>query len=106
MKWFSRPGEAIGPGGKPAFDWPLYHRIAPAVMNAAKAEGVDTKVKLTGPEMRKTIEDLSMVASYTTVAAIGGIIKDCFDGTITEGTMVKKLAVLVGDKAPATKKVS
>lgn len=77
-----------------------------AVDKAAKAEGVDTKVKLTGPEMRKTIEDLSMVASYTTVAAIGGIIKDCFDGTITEGTMVKKLAVLVGDKAPATKKVS
>jgi peptidoglycan L-alanyl-D-glutamate endopeptidase CwlK len=30
----------VGPNGKIAFDWPLYHRIAPAVMNAAKVEGV------------------------------------------------------------------
>ena len=75
-------------------------KVSPtAIDKAAKADGVETKVKLTGPEMRKAIEDLSMVASYTTVAAIGGIIKDCFDGTISEGTMVKRLATLVGDKA-------
>jgi peptidoglycan L-alanyl-D-glutamate endopeptidase CwlK len=30
----------VGPNGKIAFDWPLYHRIAPAVKAAAKAEGV------------------------------------------------------------------
>lgn len=29
-----------GPDGKGAFDWPLYHRLAPAVKSAAKAEGV------------------------------------------------------------------
>lgn len=74
-------------------------KVSPAsVDKAAKEQGVEVKVKLSGPEMRKAIEDLSMVASYPTVAAIGQIIKDCFDGTIVEGTMVKKLAVLVGDK--------
>ena len=30
----------IGPDGKGSFDWPLYHRLAPAVKAAAKAEGV------------------------------------------------------------------
>ena len=30
----------IGPNG-PAFDWPLYHKLGPAVKEAAKAEGVD-----------------------------------------------------------------
>jgi peptidoglycan L-alanyl-D-glutamate endopeptidase CwlK len=30
----------IGPNGKAAFDWPLYHRLAPAVKAAAAAEGV------------------------------------------------------------------
>lgn len=30
----------IGPSG-PAFDWPLYHKLGPAVKNAARAEGVD-----------------------------------------------------------------
>lgn len=29
----------IGPGG-PRFDWPLYHRLGPAVKAAAEAEGV------------------------------------------------------------------
>jgi len=30
----------IGPNGRAAFDWPLYHRLAPAVKAAAEAEGV------------------------------------------------------------------
>ena len=30
----------IGPNGKPAFDWPLYNQLGPAVKAAAKAEGV------------------------------------------------------------------
>lgn len=30
----------IGPNGKAAFDWPLYHRLGPAVKAAAEAEGV------------------------------------------------------------------
>ena len=30
----------IGPGGRAAFDWPLYHQLAPAVKAAAEAEGV------------------------------------------------------------------
>jgi peptidoglycan L-alanyl-D-glutamate endopeptidase CwlK len=30
----------IGPDG-PAFDWPLYHKLGPAVKEAAQAEGVD-----------------------------------------------------------------
>jgi peptidoglycan L-alanyl-D-glutamate endopeptidase CwlK len=30
----------IGPDGKPAFDWPLYNQLGPAVKAAAKAEGV------------------------------------------------------------------
>ena len=30
----------IGPNGKAAFDWPLYHKLAPAVKAAAEAEGV------------------------------------------------------------------
>lgn len=30
----------IGPNGKPAFDWPLYHRLAPAVKQAARELGV------------------------------------------------------------------
>ena len=30
----------IGPNG-PAFDWPLYHKLGPAVKMAAKVEGVD-----------------------------------------------------------------
>lgn len=30
----------IGPNGKVAFDWPLYHKLAPAVKAAAKAENV------------------------------------------------------------------
>lgn len=30
----------IGPNGKAAFDWPLYHKMAPAVKAAAEAEGV------------------------------------------------------------------
>lgn len=30
----------IGPNGKAAFDWPLYHRLGPAVEAAAEAEGV------------------------------------------------------------------
>jgi peptidoglycan L-alanyl-D-glutamate endopeptidase CwlK len=29
-----------GPDGKGAFDWPLYHKLAPAVKAAARAEGV------------------------------------------------------------------
>ena len=29
----------IGPGG-PRFDWPLYHRLGPAVKAAAEAEGI------------------------------------------------------------------
>jgi peptidoglycan L-alanyl-D-glutamate endopeptidase CwlK len=31
----------IGPNGKAAFDWPLYHRLGPAVKAAAVKEGVD-----------------------------------------------------------------
>jgi len=31
----------IGPNGKPAFDWPLYNQLGPAVKAAAKAEGVE-----------------------------------------------------------------
>jgi len=30
----------IGPNGRAAFDWPLYHRLAPAVKAAAESEGV------------------------------------------------------------------
>lgn len=30
----------IGPNGKPAFDWPLYHILGPAVKDAAEKEGV------------------------------------------------------------------
>jgi peptidoglycan LD-endopeptidase CwlK len=30
----------IGPNGKPAFDWPLYDRLAPAVKQAARELGV------------------------------------------------------------------
>lgn len=30
----------IGPDGRAAFDWPLYHKLAPAVKKAAEAEGV------------------------------------------------------------------
>ena len=30
----------IGPNGRAAFDWPLYHKLAPAVKAAAEAEGV------------------------------------------------------------------
>lgn len=30
----------IGPNGKAAFDWPLYHQLAPAVKAAAEKEGV------------------------------------------------------------------
>jgi len=30
----------IGPDGRAAFDWPLYHRLAPAVKAAAEKEGV------------------------------------------------------------------
>lgn len=30
----------IGPNGKAAFDWPLYHKLGPAVEAAAEAEGV------------------------------------------------------------------
>lgn len=30
----------IGPDGKAAFDWPLYHRLGPAVEQAAQKEGV------------------------------------------------------------------
>ncbi len=30
----------IGPGGRAAFDWPLYHKLGPAVEAAAEAEGV------------------------------------------------------------------
>jgi len=32
----------IGPNG-PAFDWPLYHKLGPAVKSAAEAEGVDVE---------------------------------------------------------------
>jgi peptidoglycan L-alanyl-D-glutamate endopeptidase CwlK len=32
----------IGPDG-PAFDWPLYHQLGPAVKAAAQAEGVDVE---------------------------------------------------------------
>jgi peptidoglycan L-alanyl-D-glutamate endopeptidase CwlK len=32
----------IGPNG-PAFDWPLYYKLGPAVKAAAKAEGVDVE---------------------------------------------------------------
>lgn len=31
----------IGPNGKAAFDWPLYHKLGPAVEAAAKKEGVN-----------------------------------------------------------------
>jgi peptidoglycan L-alanyl-D-glutamate endopeptidase CwlK len=31
----------IGPNGKAAFDWPLYHKLGPAIEAAAKKEGVD-----------------------------------------------------------------
>jgi peptidoglycan L-alanyl-D-glutamate endopeptidase CwlK len=31
----------IGPNGKPAFDWPLYNQLGPAVKAAAKKEGVE-----------------------------------------------------------------
>lgn len=31
----------IGPDGNVAFDWPLYHKLGPAVEAAAKAEGVN-----------------------------------------------------------------
>jgi peptidoglycan L-alanyl-D-glutamate endopeptidase CwlK len=31
----------IGPNGKAAFDWPLYHQLGPAVKAAAAKEGVD-----------------------------------------------------------------
>lgn len=31
----------IGPNGKPAFDWPLYDQLGPAVKAAAVAEGVE-----------------------------------------------------------------
>ena len=30
----------IGPNGKAAFDWPLYHKLGPAVKDAAAKEGV------------------------------------------------------------------
>ena len=30
----------IGPNGRAAFDWPLYHQLGPAVKKAAEAEGV------------------------------------------------------------------
>ena len=30
----------IGPNGKAAFDWPLYHKLGPAVKEAAAKEGV------------------------------------------------------------------
>lgn len=30
----------IGPDGKAAFDWPLYHKLGPAVKDAAEKEGV------------------------------------------------------------------
>src|SRR6056297_2776272 len=30
----------IGPDGNAAFDWPLYHKLGPAVEKAAKKEGV------------------------------------------------------------------
>ena len=30
----------LGPDGKVSWDWPLYHRLAPAMKEAAKAEGV------------------------------------------------------------------
>lgn len=30
----------IGPNGKAAFDWPLYHQLAPAIKEAAAKEGV------------------------------------------------------------------
>lgn len=30
----------IGPNGKPAFDWPLYHHLGPAIKEAAAKEGV------------------------------------------------------------------
>jgi len=33
----------IGPNGRAAFDWPLYHKLAPAVKAAAEAEGVKIK---------------------------------------------------------------
>lgn len=80
-------------------------KVSPkAVAKAAKAAGVDQGVKkLTGPEMRKLIDDLSLVESYPKVAAVGKVIKACFDGIDTDGQMIKKLATLLGDSKTSRK---
>lgn len=81
-------------------------KVSPkAIDKAAKAEGVEGgKKRLTGAEMRKCIEDLSLLTSYPKVAAIGVAIKECFDSTTTEKEMVKKLAAIVGESKPASRK--
>lgn len=81
-------------------------KISPkAIEKAAKEKGVETGQKrLSGPEMRKFIEELSAISSYPKVAAIGQIIRECFDGGPTPGETVKKLATLIGETKQTAKK--
>jgi len=81
-------------------------KVSPkAIEKAAKAEGVDgARKKLTGPEMRKCIEDLALVTSYPKVAAIGQAIKECFDSITTDGQMSKKLAAITGELKATSRK--
>lgn len=80
----------IGPNGKMAFDWPLYHRLAPTIKEAAAKEGVaivwggDWKTFKDGPHFEldravypdedwksssKPVEDRKSPAQSTTVQA-------------------------------------
>lgn len=81
-------------------------KVSPkAIDKAAKEAGVEVgKKRLSGAEMRKCIEDLSLVTSYPKVATLGQAIKECFDSSLTEGQMVKKLAAITGELKPAARK--
>lgn len=88
------------------------------VKKAAKDAGVEGagQVALTASQMRECIAELALPGSYPTVALIGVVIKDCFDGGMTPKELYTELAVIVGEKtavpstvvrkATATKKAS
>lgn len=74
------------------------------VKRAAKDAGDSTEnVKLNAAQMRKTVEDLTLAGTYEKVQLIGAAIKACFDGEISAGQLLKKLAVITGESSARSK---
>jgi hypothetical protein len=83
-------------------------KLADARAAAAKKQDnvkVDTeaaanggKVKLTGPQMMKVIEDLSLGGSFPKVSLIGQAIKRCFNSDITDTQLLSELGYITGER--------